>query len=72
MKRKNAVTSFFIVYVILAFLLLSKTITSTVGGFLFAFALVIFGGLSRGFRGKEASSKTPKEDDAQPGKGKNS
>ncbi len=58
MKRKTAVASFLGVCIILAILLLSKIITSTISGLVFAIALVLFGGLSRGFRGNEP---TPKE-----------
>lgn len=60
MKRKTAVAFFLGVCMILAFLLLSKIITSTISGLIFAVALVLFGGLSRGFRGKETASKTNK------------
>ena len=57
MKRKNAVASFLSVCVILGVLLLTQTITSVVGAIVFAVALVIFGSLSNGFRGKDGSSK---------------
>jgi hypothetical protein len=60
MKRKTGVASFLGVCTILAFLLLSKIITSTVSGLIFAIAIVLFGGLSRGFRSNEATSKTNK------------
>jgi hypothetical protein len=61
MKRKSAVASFWGVCMILAFLLLLKIITSTVSGLIFAIALVLFGGLSRGFRGEDATSNVNKE-----------
>ena len=57
MKRKNAVTSFVIVCVILAILLLTQVISSIVGTIVFAVALALFGGLSKGFRGNDASQK---------------
>jgi hypothetical protein len=57
MKRKNAVTSFVIVCVILAILLLTLVISSIVGTIAFAVALALFGGLSKGFRGNDASPK---------------
>jgi hypothetical protein len=56
MKRRNAVASFLIVCVILAILLLTQIISWIVGVIAFAVALVLFGGLSRGFRGNDASS----------------
>jgi hypothetical protein len=56
MKRKNAVTSFVIVCVVLAILLLTQIISVIIGAFAFAIALALFGGLSRGFRGNDASS----------------
>jgi hypothetical protein len=58
MKRRNAVASFVIVCVILAILLLTQIISSIVGAIAFTVALVLFGGLSRGFRGNDASSKS--------------
>ncbi len=60
MKRKTAVLSFLGVCIILALLLLSKINSSTVSGLLFAMALVVFGGLSRRFRGNEATSNAEK------------
>jgi hypothetical protein len=63
MKRKAAVLSFLGVCIILA-LLLSKIISSTVSGLLFAMALIVFGGLSRRFRGNEATSKAEKRNAA--------
>jgi hypothetical protein len=64
MKRTIAVTFFLGVCLILALLLLAKTITPIVSGFIFAFALMIFGGSSRGFRGTKATSKATKENTA--------
>ncbi len=60
MKRKAAVASFFSVCMILAILLMSKIITSIISGLIFAIALVLFGGLSRGFRGNEPTQKENK------------
>lgn len=60
MRRKIAVASYLAVCVILAVLLLTKTITTVLSGLVFAIALVLFGGLLRGFRGDEASSKPHK------------
>jgi fatty acid desaturase len=57
MKRRNAVTTFLLVCAILATLLLTQIISWIVGAIAFAVALVLFGGLSRGFRGNDASSK---------------
>jgi hypothetical protein len=64
MKRTIAVTFFLGVCLILALLLLTKTVTPIVSGLIFAFALVIFGGSSRGFRGTKATSKANKENAA--------
>ena len=50
MDRKSAAISFLAVCIILAILLLTKTISSTVSGILFAIALVLFGLISNGFR----------------------
>ncbi|HTY12416.1 MAG TPA: hypothetical protein VMF88_15240 [Bacteroidota bacterium] len=55
MSKKTASILFLAVCLLLALLLLTKTITTTVSGFLFAIALVIFGGLSRGIRSKQGS-----------------
>lgn len=52
MKGKNAGISFLIVCIILAILLLTEIITSTVSGIIFAIALVLFGILSKGYRDK--------------------
>jgi hypothetical protein len=60
MKRTIAVTFFLGVCLILALLLLTKTVTPIVSGLIFAFALVIFGGSSRSFRGTKATSKANK------------
>ena len=64
MKRTIAVTFFLGVCLILALLLLTKTITLIISSLIFAIALVIFGGLSRGFRGTKATSKATKENAA--------
>jgi hypothetical protein len=50
MNRTIASLSFLSVCVVLAALLLTRTITPVVSGFVFAAALVVFGGVSRGFR----------------------
>lgn len=50
MKNRTAGLLFLGVCIILAILLLTKTITMIVSGAIFAVALVIFGSLSRGFR----------------------
>ena len=57
MKRKVAIVFFLIVCVILAILLLTQTITIMVSSIIFAIALVLFGSISRGFRGNTDSSK---------------
>lgn len=49
MKKNTAGISFLIFCLILAFLLLTHTITSIQSGALFALALIIFGGISKGF-----------------------
>ena len=58
MNRKIAVILFLSVCVVLAVLLLTKTITSIISGIIFAIALVIFGILSRGFQREKDSTKT--------------
>ena len=50
MDRKFALGLFLATCIILAILLITQVITPTVSGVLFAIALVVFGGLSRGFR----------------------
>jgi hypothetical protein len=45
-----ALLSFIVTCIILAILLLTHLITPLASGILFALALVIFGGLSKGFR----------------------
>jgi hypothetical protein len=50
MNKKKAKISFLAACVVLAVLLLVGTITPLVGGAIFAVALVLFGGLSRGFK----------------------
>jgi uncharacterized membrane protein len=62
MKRISALASFLAVCVILALLLLTQVITFIVSSIIFAVSLVIFGGLSRGFRGRDVSSKEDKKD----------
>lgn len=52
MKGKTASFIFLGVCVILAALLLTKTITPIQSGTVFAIALVLLGGISRGFRKK--------------------
>jgi hypothetical protein len=58
MKRRNAVALFLCVCVILAILLLTQVVSSIVGAIVFAVALVLFGSLSKGFRGNDLSSKS--------------
>ena len=53
LNRTIAVSLFLIVCIVLAFLLVAKVISPITSGMAFALALGIFGGLSRGFRGKE-------------------
>jgi predicted membrane protein len=55
MTKKIAVISFLTVCIVLAVLLLTKSISSFVSGIVFAVALVIFGTLSKGFRSNNAS-----------------
>jgi uncharacterized membrane protein len=50
MNKKTAVYLFLGICIVLAMLLLTHTIDPIVGGSLFALALVILGGLSKGFR----------------------
>ncbi len=50
MERKYAASLFLGVCMILALLLLTGTITPLVSGSIFAVALAVLGGLSRGFR----------------------
>jgi hypothetical protein len=50
MNRKNAGISFLGICIVLAVLILAGVITPLVGGCGFAIALVLLGGLSRGFR----------------------
>lgn len=49
MKRKFALPLFLATSILLAFLLLRQVITPIVGGALFAIALAVLGGISRGF-----------------------
>ncbi len=48
---------FLVVCVVLAILLLTKTITTMVSAWIFAVALVVLGGMSRGFRKGGASPR---------------
>jgi hypothetical protein len=50
MDRKLALGLFLAACIILAILLITRLITPLVSGMIFAVALVLFGGLSRGFR----------------------
>jgi len=50
MNRKSAGLLFLAICIILAILLLTKTISSTVSGIIFAAALVLLGIVSNGFR----------------------
>jgi len=50
MNRNIALPLFLATCIILAVLLLTRTISSVVSGIIFAIALVVFGGLSRGFK----------------------
>ena len=50
MKKKTAVVSFLGICIVLAVLLLTDIITPFFGGCVFAVALVVVGGVSRGFR----------------------
>ncbi len=52
MSRGVALTLVLVTCMVLAGLLLFDAITPLVSGSVFAVALVIFGGLSRGFRGR--------------------
>lgn len=52
MSGRIAGIIFLLICVILAILLLTKTISSITSAGIFAVALVILGGLSRGFRGR--------------------
>ena len=51
MQRRTAILLFLIACLLIAALLLVRAISPLAGGIAFALALVIFGGLSRGFRG---------------------
>ena len=52
MKRKSAGLLFLSICIVLAILLFTKTISSTVSGSIFALALIILGGASKGFTNK--------------------
>jgi uncharacterized membrane protein len=56
MNGRTAGLIFLLICIMLAILLLTKTITSMVSGIIFAIALVMLGGLSKGFR-KDSKSK---------------
>ena len=51
MNNKTAAYLFLGICSILAILLITKTITILTSSYVFAIALVVLGGLSRGFRG---------------------
>lgn len=53
MNGKSAGLIFLGVCIILAILLITKLITPLTGGSIFAVALVLFGGLSKGFKNKK-------------------
>jgi len=57
MNRKTAALSFLVICLILALLLVTKTISPVVGGIVFALALAGLGVISRGFTSEKASSK---------------
>jgi hypothetical protein len=65
MKRKTAVSFFLGVCIFIAAFLVTHLITLMLGEILFAIALVTFGGLSRGFRGKDIPPKTEKVSGSQ-------
>jgi len=50
MKRKYALSMYLLVCIILAILLLTKTIGTLTSGIIFAIALMVFGGASKGFK----------------------
>jgi uncharacterized membrane protein len=50
MNKKTAASLFLGICLILAILLFTKTITLLTSSYVFAIALVVLGGLSRGFR----------------------
>ncbi len=52
MKQKSAGLLFLAICIVLAILLFTKTISGTVSGSIFALALIIVGGASRGFTKK--------------------
>ncbi|MFZ0821864.1 MAG: hypothetical protein WAM91_17505 [Candidatus Acidiferrales bacterium] len=52
MNRKTARILFLAACIVIAILLLKQVVTTIVGGFIFAVALLVFGGLSNGFRKK--------------------
>ena len=54
MKQKSAGLLFLAICIVLAILLLTKTISSTVSGSIFALALIILGGASKGFTNKNS------------------
>jgi hypothetical protein len=48
--RKLALSLFLATCIVLAILLIMQLITPVISGLIFAIALILFGGLSRGFR----------------------
>lgn len=58
MNKKSASLMFLTVCLMLAILLLTKTITPMVSGSVFAVALVTFGLMSRGFRNNDRDKST--------------
>ena len=57
MNKKIASVSFLSICLILAVFLLTKIITSTLSGIVFAIAVVLFGSLSKGFRTEKVMPK---------------
>ena len=58
MKRKTAALAFLVVCLAIAALLLTGVITTITSGIIIAIALVVFGGLSKGFS-KDVSNNKP-------------
>jgi hypothetical protein len=54
MNKKTAAYLFLGICLILAILLLTKTITPLTSSYVFAIALVVLGGISLGFRGEKS------------------
>jgi len=57
MNRKTAAFLFLGVCLILALLLLTKTISPIISGFIFAVVLILFGSVSKGFPKKAEDGK---------------